>query len=496
VSHRDPLHPGKAAANLGGAALARGAGGRWELADVLSYNSATHTSVVRTHSGRPLRDVPQIKSGPGEFEHLETGSMVVVTYDLGFPAILGCLSLAGGAQGLVSPVAVTGVAGVGDDNPLQPTMGTNNYKPPFAPTDLTQGDWARVGTMGNHVAVLEGGVASLGSPTALVRSLGLSGLLQLIARRVQVDTDFGEWHTENDQGRTSFVLRGGANQSTQTGADEQHWTVRLDLGATGDLFRFEITEPDGRTTFRFHVTGDGRVQIYGDGGVDLSSGTAAEGLALQDIAGGRALHVAKDDELTIGGGRSTRVERTDETSIATDKTTVIGASETRFVNSDQTLSVGGQKVEVIAGGPAPSATPGNLAVSTKLVNGGWQVDIGNAADGANIAALAGYLLRTSLGDIALDAGGAMMLKARQTVDLDGLLIHLGGATHPLPKFDTFLSELSEFLGALLIVLQGGTAGSPVAQQIVALPAAMPRLQEFVQRVALGLPFQSTKVRND
>ena len=76
---RDPLHPGKAAANVGGAALARGAGGRWELADVLSYNSATHTSIVRTHSGRPLRDVPQIKSGPGEFDHLETGSMVVVT---------------------------------------------------------------------------------------------------------------------------------------------------------------------------------------------------------------------------------------------------------------------------------------------------------------------------------------------------------------------------------------------------------------------------------
>jgi len=493
---RDPLHPGKAAANAGGAALARGAGARWELADVLSYNSATHTSVVRTHSGRPLRDVPQIKAGPGEFEHLETGSTVVVTYDLGFPAILGCLSLAGGAPGLVSPAAVTGVAGVGDDNPLQPTMGSSNYKPPFAPTDLTQGDWARVGTMGNHVAVLEGGIASLGSPSALFRSLGLSGLLQLIARRLRVHTDFGEWHTENDQGRTSFVLRAGANQSTQTGADEQHWTIRLDLGATGDLFNFEITEPDGRTTFRFHVTGDGRVQIYGDGGVDLSSGSGAEGLALQDIAGGRAVHVAQDDELTIEGGRTTRVDRAEETTVATDRTTVIGASDTRWVNGDDTASVGGQRTEVVAGGPAQGASPGNLAVLTKLLNGGWDIDIGNPEDGASIAARAGYRLRTGVGDIALESGGGVSIKARQTVDLDGLLIKLGGATHPLPKFDTFLRELSEFLAVLLTVLQGGTAGSPVAQQIVALPAAMPRLQQFVQRVTVGLPFQSTKVRND
>ena len=85
----DPLRLAKGVANIGGGAMGRGRQPRWELADVLAYNSATHTSQLRTHSGRPLNNVPQIKVGAGEFEHFRTGLTVIVTYELGFPAILG-----------------------------------------------------------------------------------------------------------------------------------------------------------------------------------------------------------------------------------------------------------------------------------------------------------------------------------------------------------------------------------------------------------------------
>lgn len=259
----DPLRAPHGAANLGGAALARGAQPNWEIADILEYNAATHTAVVKTHSGRALRNVPQIKTGPGEYEHYRIGTTVIISYDLGFPAVLGCISLSSGKSDTRTPPSLTGVESIGDDNPLQPTQGTGSYKPASAPTDMTGGDWARVGTLGNHVAVMEGGVTLVGSPTAQLRSLGLSGVMQLLAQQTLTHTDFGEWKTVNDQGKTSFILRAGSNQNTQTGYGEENWTIKVDLGATGDLFNFEISESTGKTLFKIHVDPNGHVQIFG-----------------------------------------------------------------------------------------------------------------------------------------------------------------------------------------------------------------------------------------
>jgi hypothetical protein len=486
VATNDPLNPGKRAANRGAAALERGRAPRWELAEVLSFNTATHTSVIRTHSGRPLRDVPQLRTGPGAFEHLETGTTVVVSYDLGFPAIIGCISMVGPGTGPVSPADVTGVSGAGDDNPLVPTRGTNNYKPPYAPVDMAQGDWVRVGTMGNHIGVLEGGVSSMGSPTALVRSLGLAGVLQLVSRTMQTYTDFGQWRVENDQGRTSFVLRAGADQSTQTGADEQHWTIRLDVGATGDLFNFRITEPDGRTVFRMHVSGDGRVQIYGDGGVDISSGPGADATTAHDIDGKRAVRISGTDTLETGETRTTKIGQADQTTVGTDKTTVVGASEARFVNNDLTTSVGGKKTEIVVGG-----------ADTRIVNGAWKLHVGDPADGATPATSSSLDLKTGLGDINAASGGAMTLRAKQTATLEGPHVKLGErAKHPLPKFDDFQKELAKFLSRLLSVLQAGTVGGSGAQRLAALDAALPMLRAFVQKVAGKTTFQSNKVKNE
>ncbi len=478
MGKNDPLSPGKKAANLGSAALDRGGDPRWELGEVLSFDVATHTAVVRTHRGRPLRDVPVLRKGPGDFEHYDAGVTVSISYDLGFPVIVGCIDFVGPAQGTVTPVDVTGTD---NDNPLVPSHGSSNYKPPYAP-DMRQGDWVRVGTLGNHVAVLEGGVSSLGSPTALIRSLGLAGVLQLISRTSQTVNDFGQWHVENDQGRTSFVLRAGSSQTTQTGADEEHWTIRLDVGATGDLFDFKITQPDGHTVFRLHVTGDGRVQFYGDGGVDISSGPNADAATISDIAGARAADISSDDTLTVAGNRTTRIGKADQTTVGADKATVIGASETRFVNNDLTLSAGGKKTEVVVGG-----------IDTKVVNGGWSVDINNPKDGATPSTDAGFHLKTALGDIVEESGGGMSLHSKKAMELEAPNITLGAhARHPLPKFDDFQGALGTFLTQLLAVLNAGTSGGP----LTALPAALPQLQQFIQRVQLKTPFQSNKVKNE
>ncbi len=487
----EPLELTGGEANLGGAGLARGARPRWELATVVTYNSATHTAAVRTREGRPLKDVPQLRSGPNDFEHLPQGTGVVVSWDLGFPAIIGCINFVSERQAALQPTNITGVDGVGDDNPLQPTQGSQSFKPPLAPTDLTEGDWARTGTHGNHVAVLEGGLSSLGSPSALFRSIGLSGVLQLIGRALQTFTDFGEWKTVNDQGRTSFILRAGASQSTQSGMDEQHWTIRLDVGDSGDLFDLRITDPIGKNLFRFHVGADGQVQLYGEGGVDISSGPTKDASTRHDIAGSRTTTIGGSESVTTKGDHGHVVSGNMTETVGGDKSIAIEGSSGRLVQNDETIATGGKRTDVVTGGDPLSARPGNLAIETRLVNGGWLVDIGNPSQGANITAQAGFQLRTSLGNIAFEAGGNLDLHAQGITDVDGQLVNLGGTKHPLPLWDTYLKAHADFVDAVIFVLQGGTTTGPM----VNLPGKLAQLILFKQRMQSVLPFASNKVRN-
>lgn len=351
---RDPLRPARGAANLGAAALGRspevpGSTSLYELGTVLAYNSATHTSVVRTDSGRPLKDVPQIKGTAGGYDHLPTGTTVVIFWGLGFPSILGCIDLVGQAQSAIPAPTLTSVDGVGDSDPTQAIPGFNNYKPPGAPTDMSQGDWSQVGTFGNHVAVYEGGVTQLGSPTALLQSLGNSGTLRTIARRLQQFTDFGQLTVENLNGQTSLVLRAGSNQTTQTGLDEKHWTIRFDLGAAGDLLDFTISTPEGKTLFRLHAGSDGRVQIYGDGGVDLSSGPGGTSAMNHDIVGNHVTSITGDATQAIQGARTSTIDGSESTSVAGNGTRSVSGHETVFVGNDRDTGISGDETHAVAG---------------------------------------------------------------------------------------------------------------------------------------------------
>jgi hypothetical protein len=395
----DPLRPPRGAANVGAAGLARDGSdseGRpqWELADVVAYNSATHTSVLRTHSGRPLSDVPQIRATAGSYDHLPTGATVVVSYALGFPAIIGCIDMPGAVQTAIPSPSLTGVAGVGDDNPVTPTDGTSNFKPPGAPTDMTAGDWAQVGRLGNHVAVLEGGVSQIGSPTAMLQSLGATGTLRTLARRLQQITDFGQLLVQNDNGKTSLTLRAGANQTTQTGLDEQHWTIYLDLGSEGDVFDFRIADPEGRTLFRLHAGSDGRVQLYGDGGVDLTSGANGTATMRNDVAGDRAETTAGDHTHAVTGDSTTSVDGASSASVGGTAMRSVGSDSTDYVGGDHDLGVGGDQTLAV-GGARKAATGGDDSVSaggnwtatameTSTVDANVQVKLGANAVDANI----------------------------------------------------------------------------------------------------------------
>ena len=480
MSSGDKQHTSRRDVAMGAAALKRGGAPNWELGDIVRYNSATHTAVVRTHTGRPLEDVPQIKFSANQYEHLKVGTTVVISDDLGFPVIIGSLDLSSPPQeNLIAPT-LTGIKGVGADSGHQPVQGGNNYRTPGAPTDMAAGDWAHVGSLGQHVAVLEGGITQIGSPTALLRSIGLAGLLQFITRQTQTVTDFGEWKVQNEDGLTSFILRAGTNQVTQTGYGEGHWTIQIDLGATGDIFNFLITEPHGKVLFKMHVGSDGRLELYGDGGIDLSSGKGGNAETVQDIAGIRVTNVGDDDALAVIGDRKVTVGKAYEENIATDRTSAVGNSEAKFVNKDQTVNVGGTKTDIIAGGAAQDAKSGAVAFTTKVINGGWVIDIGNPKDGANVSAQAGFNLKTTMGDVSLEAGMNMALKAKQAfnaeagtamslkakteVSLEAQVVKSNGDSFSALKTEDFLKDLADLFDQLTqfasLPTSGGAPGAP------------------------------------
>ena len=466
---RDPLHtPG--AANVGAAGLSRTApeGTRWQLGVVVEYNSATHTSTVRAHAGQPLHDVPQMKPSGGSYDHLETGTSVVISWDLGYPVIVGCIDFVGPPQVAIAPPSLTGVEGYGDADPTQTTSGGNNYKPPLAPTDMSQGDWAHVGTHGNHVAVLGGGLTLVGSPTAQTRSFGMSGVLQHVARRIESISDFGVSRVQNDQGRTSFVLRAGSVQATETGMDEQNWTIRLDLGSTGDILDFVIAEPKGRVLFRLHAGSDGRVQLYGDGGVDVSSGAAGVAETRHDVARDRRTDVGGNDQVAVHGVKTTTIDG--------DRTTQVGGTDTLIAGGDRVRSAIGSVAESV-GGDAVSVVTGKLVAK---VGEAASLDVGDKAS-AKIG-----------GGMDVSVRGDAKVKATGRAGLDGSKVLLGpNGQHPLPLFDAYLRDHAEFMTHLVTAI-----GALVPSNPISLGTQLALMQKFIILVSQGFPYESTKVGND
>lgn len=447
--------------------MSRGADGRWELGVVVAYNSATHTSIVRTHGGRPLRDVPQLRATAGGFDHLDTGTTVVISWDLGMPVIVGCMSFPGGPQAAIVPPSVTGVEGYGDSDPTQMTDGFISYKPPTAPTDLGPGDWAQVGNAGNHVAVMAGGVTAVGSPTAHVESFGASGTLKHVARSTQTYTDFGNWKTQNDQGRTSFILRAGSNQSTETGLDEQNWTIKFDLGASGDVLDFVVSDPSGKTLFRLHAGSDGRVQIYGDGGVDVSSGAGGTSEMRSDVGGDRTISIEGSDSLSTSGDSTASVGGSTSVTVGGDARQVVGGALTESAVGDRSCVVGGDDTLAVTGN------------STAIVQKTMEVTAGDM---------------TILSRDDVDVGAANTLSASATdVRIDGRSsITLGpSGAHPLPLFDLFLYDMANFLSALMTIVSVVGTIDPVT-----VGAAQLIMQKFVGDVTAAEPYMSTLVKND
>lgn len=283
------------------------------------------------------------------------------------------------------------------------------------PADVLPGDWVRVGSTGNLLGVLEGGVVLLkASELAKVLASPTGDLLQLIGRNLDVLSDFGEIHFRNEDGRVSMTLKGGSQQQTDSSPAEEKYTLHVDLGHAGDIANFRITDQAGAVVGQVHYKPDGSVETRNSGEVHEVNGKSDK------IIHGDATETVEGAETRWITGSSSEVVGEKVVTSTGDVSAVAGNDVSVGAGRDVTLTAG-RRVAVSAPG-SKTAKPGDAAMSTVVTNGSWVIDIGDPAAGDLQSALSGFEMK-SMNDVSVQSRkGKIALKttAPQGVQLGGV----------------------------------------------------------------------------
>lgn len=370
-----------------------------EFGTIIEFSSDTLASTVRTERGRVLKGVPCLRASPGEMAPLPIGTEVALSYDWGLPVIVGCLSLPTTNNENTPTHSITDVSGFGGQGLNKATLPEGNYRKPGEPTDLIPGDWAQVGPEGNAVALLGGGASILKSgPLSQVRTHLINDLVEIISRNYRHISDMGEFNITNDDGRINLSFRGASDQRNEAGPDEEHWTIRMDLGAVGDIFNLEFTTSKGQTLFKFHVDASGHCEIYGINGVNIASGSRYSGKHTEEHSG--------DSQKTVGGSQTVAVGGTETRTIGNTVKETIGGNYESSTNNDW-KHVAIRDVSLSAGRTMFVNALGNIipigpSASFDFQNGNWEVNVGNPL---SIPTTSAFTLTTHNSDITHEVVG-------------------------------------------------------------------------------------------
>jgi hypothetical protein len=373
---------------------------------------ATHSYTVEASVSGTLKGVQRIAQSPGDKAMLPVGTLVAVTHAYGPPLIAGVLMHGTPVADEKTPHSITGVEGFGADDPIYGEKGNANFRSEGAPRDLSPNDWAQVGAMGNVVAMLDGGVNVIKSTDfSQIRTHLVNDVVEIISQRFRHMHSMGFSEIQDEGGRTSFVFRGGSDQTTECGSDQENWTIRFDLGTSGDLFKFELTQPDGASVFRIHVTPDGKADMFAAKGFNWSGGEDRTDKNLSN----EVTEVKGNVQRTVGGEELRDVRGARKTNVSSNDAKNVGNDAVESIMRHFTRSVGGQAKYKFVGGNPATATPINEALGFEIVNGSWKVNIGDPISGGSPAALAGFDLGVSTGNID------MAIKKAGNIDFSTLL---------------------------------------------------------------------------
>ena len=356
----------------------------WETWTIYKHDPVSDTYLVNMGTPLdPVSGIPRLVNDPGEVSALAEGTVVVGHWELGYPAIAAVLKQKASSATEVSQARVTEVAGVGGEDPVckMPETYPDN-RAPNNPIDVLPDDWLRKSQSNNYVGVLAGGTnAVFSAPLAQVRTHGTDPMVEILAHEYRHISSMGNFEIKNEGGKTSLVWRAGADQTTENGANAENWTLRLDAGGSpeADLFRLRITTPQNNMLCEMHMSANGRLSLYGVGGVDVTSGSR----------GTYRIDVSENKEETVAGSSTTTIAKdvletfraNQETYVSANKRVAAGNDLEEIVGHDRNAAISNKMTTVVSG--SPTASPGTVSVLLEATNGGIETVTGNPIKGGS-----------------------------------------------------------------------------------------------------------------
>lgn len=363
---------------------------REERCVVRSVHPDKYSCDVYTTSGRYLAGVAW-PGGSQEASAPRPGDTFGVSYGLGVPQLFE-------AATTVEPPAdtaafrVTPARGYGAEDPVYRGKGTNPQRGE-RPSDVMAGDWIRTGDLGNLVGVLSGGmtVVKAGELAQLVATQARN-LVRLVGQNLQIFTGAGSIECVSEEGKTSLVMRLGADSATESTPAEENFRIRCDLGDTGELVDFRVTDGQGRDLYRVHVDPDGRVQRVAERETVVLEQDRVTVVGTDD-----GLNVKGDQTIRVGGRKRENVEGSRDVRAG-------GASRFRSVGDTAISSMhdmslfSARFLDVKVGGQAVGTGD---AMKVAVANGDLHFDVGNPSSGDTQVRRSGFRVNTLLGDISM-----------------------------------------------------------------------------------------------
>lgn len=398
-----------------------------ERATIIGIDPSRDAYRVRTLSGRVFV-CTRLHHDVGDHSRLPIGTQVTIDYRLGSPYITFILPDEVGEDPNAETAGITDTSGHGGDDPTFQRNFRIGGRSPGAPNDILPGDFVKSSPDGASIGALHGKVALMrGSPLAQIRALGAADMVHLVSGVFRHDSWAGHTQIINEDGKTSFILRMGSDQLNETGPDEDRYTVRLDVGHTGDLINLRVTTPDGQELFRFHVSAEGRLNIYARGGVGQMGGHQGASHHqrhqgdYETEVDGSVLHTTSGKAVDSAG------EHIRET--ADNDSHVIGQDQLIRINRNKDESVGGTSAERVQDDKTIAVSTGNFEVTSTV-------------GGATVTGSQTVTLESLVADVILKArAGNVKL---ETLANDS--ISLGdGATHHAVMYEPLVAIFTEFL---------------------------------------------------
>lgn len=288
------------------------AGVEWERGYIHDVHPDRYCCDVYTERGRFLVGVAWPNNSGGEVMVPKRGAAYAVVYTMGVPVLIPVDACAQQPTAAGQAINVTPVSGIGGDDAPYAGRGNNSLRG-SQPADVLPGDWLRVGSLGNLVGVLEGGSVVLkASDLAQVIATQSKNMLRLIGQNFSLYTGAGTLDFETKEGKTSMILRAGADAETESNPTEDNFRIRCELGDAGEMVDFRVTDGYGRALYRLHVDPDGRMETSCAQRVSVTDGSAFDfidgdhqvgvGGNTRDITDGdRLVETGQNREDTTGG---------------------------------------------------------------------------------------------------------------------------------------------------------------------------------------------------